>query len=109
MALFDNDPKSIPVPDAAADDPIASLFQGSRAMPAPKIAEAPSEAEITRWHATTRSSLFEESVPDPSPPPPAGSAKAAYAPPLAPEPARRPVTAPAAPPPVRSAAAAAPA
>jgi hypothetical protein len=95
MAFFEDDPKS-GAPDG--DDPIASLFQGNRAMPAPKIAEAPSEAEITRWHTAARSSLFEESVPDPSPPPPASSAKAGYAPPPAPDAARR-APAVAAPPP----------
>jgi predicted negative regulator of RcsB-dependent stress response len=88
MALFEDD--SIPPSAPEADDPVASLFRSSQAMPAPKIVEAPSEAEITRWHAATRSSLFEESVRDPSPPPPAGSIAGAYVPPPAPDAPRKP-------------------
>ena len=56
---------------AAADaDPVASLFQDSRALPAPAIADVQSEAEVTRWRAAGNASLFDESVPDPCPPPP---------------------------------------
>jgi 2-oxoglutarate dehydrogenase E2 component (dihydrolipoamide succinyltransferase) len=61
-------PGPAPAPAGEADDPIASLFTGSKAVPAPAIPETPSESELKRWNATVRSSsLFDESVVDPPP------------------------------------------
>ena len=40
-----------PKGEAVDADPVASLFQDSRALPAPAIADVQSEAEITRWRA----------------------------------------------------------
>ena len=49
-------------------------------MPAPAIAEAPSESELKRWNATVRSSsLFDESVVDPPPAAASDAARAAHA------------------------------
>lgn len=52
---------------AASDDPISSLFKADAAVPAPEIDDQPSEAELSRWEATTRSSLFDDTVTDPEP------------------------------------------
>lgn len=53
--------------ESADDDPIASLFRTDQTLRAPSIAPAPSEAELKRWNATMRSSLFDEQVTDPAP------------------------------------------
>jgi tetratricopeptide (TPR) repeat protein len=49
-------------------EPVASLFNADSALPAPSIPPMPSEAELGRWHATTRISLFDDLVKDPPPP-----------------------------------------
>ena len=54
--------------DEADDDPIESLFRADQTLRAPSIPAAPSEAEVTRWRATVRSSsMFDEQVSDPIP------------------------------------------
>jgi len=58
-----------PLADAGADDdPVESLFRADQTLRAPSIPAAPSEAEVTRWRATVRSSsMFDEQVSDPMP------------------------------------------
>jgi carnitine O-acetyltransferase len=57
-------------------DAVAGLFASDKTVPAPGINDAPSEAEIGRWVATAKTSLFDDNVKDPAPagasPPPAG-------------------------------------
>jgi predicted negative regulator of RcsB-dependent stress response len=51
----------------ADDDPLENLFRADQTLRAPSIPAAPSEAEVTRWRATVRTSMFEENVRDPVP------------------------------------------
>jgi hypothetical protein len=53
-----------PLPD---DDPVESLFRSDQTLRAPSIPAAPSEAEVTRWRTTARTSMFDEQVSDPMP------------------------------------------
>jgi predicted negative regulator of RcsB-dependent stress response len=84
---------------APVADPIASLFAADTIVKAPGIHDAPSEAELGRWRATMQSSLFEERVVDPSPPPPAPAVERSEPPAPAPRAAPAARLAPPAPPP----------
>jgi hypothetical protein len=48
-------------------DAVAGLFASDKTVPAPGINDAPSEAEIGRWVATAKTSLFDDNVKDPPP------------------------------------------
>jgi len=61
------------------EDAVESLFRADQTLRAPSIPVAPNEAELTRWQATARVSLFDERVSDPVPPPPAGEPRPAAA------------------------------
>jgi hypothetical protein len=59
------EPDSLLIP--ADDDPLENLFRADQTLRAPSIPAAPSEAEVTRWRATVRTSMFDENVSDPVP------------------------------------------
>jgi len=61
-------PMASPTDAGVDDDPVESLFRADQTLRAPSIPAAPSEAEVTRWRATVRSSsMFDEQVSDPIP------------------------------------------